>query len=71
MHDDEVRMIDPPRAVEVRHDDGRWWSGEQCAWIRSPEGWRASVTYSAGVGRTFVRTVPESWVRLPETPAQG
>jgi hypothetical protein len=42
-----LRRIDPPRAVEVQLDDGRWVPGLQTAWVRQEGGsWRASVTFS-------------------------
>jgi hypothetical protein len=65
---DVLRRIEPPRAVDVLHDDGRWVAGEQDAWVRWPDGdWRASVIYSViyewGPGR-HVRSLPAERVRL-------
>jgi hypothetical protein len=66
----DLRRIDPPRAVEVLHDDGRWHDGAQDGWVRWLDGsWRASVTYSVvydwGPG-THLRSLPAERVRLPE-----
>jgi hypothetical protein len=33
-----LRRIDPPRAVQVQLDDGRWVDGLQIAWVRQPDG---------------------------------
>lgn len=58
------RRFDPPRMVWVLHTDGAWYRGEQDGWVRWPDGqWRASVTYSAGVGEKYVRSVPAESVR--------
>lgn len=64
-----IRRIDPPRAVEVWHDD-TWVIGVQTAWIRQDDGsWKASVEYTVehdwGRGK-HVRVVGEDRVRLPE-----
>lgn len=59
-----ARRFDPPRPVRVRHDDGRWYRGEQDGWVWWPDEqrWRASVTYTVGVGEKYVRSVPDSRV---------
>jgi hypothetical protein len=64
---DDLRRVDPPRAVEVLHD-GRWVAGAQNASGRRPDGnWRASVTYTVGydwgLGR-HLRSLPAERVRL-------
>ncbi len=64
----DLRAFDPPRAVEVQLDDGRWVPGLQAAWLRSPGGpWRASVSYSLqhdhGRG-THLATLPPERVRV-------
>ena len=42
-----MARLEPPRSVEVLHDDGRWAAGAKHAWVRWPNGeWRASVAYS-------------------------
>jgi hypothetical protein len=66
--DPGVRRIDPPRAVEVLHDDGAWYRGFQDGWSFWNGAWRASVSYVVqhdwGAGK-YVRSIPEGRVRLP------
>lgn len=64
--DGDVRRIDPPRRVLVRHDDGRWYTGWQDGWVRWPGGWRASVRYSTAPGEQYVRSLPAERVTLAE-----
>lgn len=65
---DDVRRLDPPRAVEVWHE-GTWVAAVQKAWVRQPDGsWKAAVEYVVqhdwGLGK-YMRTVAEDRVRLP------
>ena len=64
-----LRRIDPPRAVEVQLDDGRWVDGLQQAWVRWPDGsWRASVSYQLQhdhVRGSHLASLPADRVRLP------
>lgn len=58
------RRFDPPRAVLVRHEDGRWYPGLQDGWVRWPDDtWRASVTYTVAPGEKYVRSVDADRVR--------
>lgn len=63
---DDVRRFDEPIPVEVLHDDGRWYRGEQEGWVRSDDGWRGSVTYSVAPGMKYVRVVAADRVRKVE-----
>jgi hypothetical protein len=71
----EERRFDPPRPVEVEHDD-RWWPGAQAAWrlCEDGRGWRADVEYVVehewGRG-LHVPTVPPERVRASPLLATG
>jgi len=64
---ENYRRLEPPRAVQVLHDDGVWYPGLQDAWSRWPATgeWRASVSYSIKPGMKYVRSVSAEQVRLP------
>jgi hypothetical protein len=53
------RTFDPPRTVQVLHDNGRWYRGTQFEWVRRPTGeWRAGISHTTGPGQTYIRSVP-------------
>ena len=53
------RTFDPPRTVQVLHDDGRWYRASQFEWVRWPTGeWRAGIRYTTAPGATYLRSVP-------------
>jgi hypothetical protein len=53
------RAFDPPRMVQVLHDDGRWYRASQFEWVRWPTGeWRAGIRYTTAPGSTYLRSVP-------------
>jgi hypothetical protein len=53
------RTFEPPRLVQVLHDDGRWYRASQFEWVRWPTGeWRAGISYSTAPGARYIRTVP-------------
>lgn len=62
--DPDVRWIDPPRRVLVRHDDGAWYTGFQNGWSRSGGVWRASVRYTVRPGEQYDRAVPADRVEV-------
>jgi hypothetical protein len=41
----QTKDVDPPREVEVLHDDGRWLHGWLRAYQRDGDGWRGLVDY--------------------------
>ena len=44
--------------------DGTWYPGELRAWIPAEEGaWNGNVSYSTGVGQTYLATVPEDRIQ--------
>lgn len=59
-----MRRYDPPRPVLVQHSDGAWYTGFCEGWVQSEAGlWRASVTFTTGVGETRVKVVAAERVR--------
>jgi len=64
VEDEDRRVFDPPRPVEVKRD-GDWWPGWQSRWVRwTPGGpWKASVRYTTGPGSVYVQDVLASRVR--------
>ena len=64
------RTYDPPRTVQVLHDDGRWYRAAQFEWVRWPTGeWRAGLRYTTGPGATFIRSMPAERLIAPVDPA--
>ena len=70
---ENYRRLDPPRTVEVLHEDGTWYLGLQDAWSRWPTTgeWRASVSYSIAPGVKYLRSVPAEHVKLPQGHRSG
>jgi hypothetical protein len=64
----EERRLDPPRMVEVEHND-RWWPASQSAWRLCDDGrgWVADYTWTEqhdwGLGK-YVTMVPPERIRV-------
>jgi hypothetical protein len=66
------RTFDPPRTVQVLHDDGRWYRASQFEWVRWPTGeWRAGIRYTTAPGATYLRSVPAARLMAAVNPGSS
>jgi hypothetical protein len=66
------RTYDPPRTVQVLHDDGQWYRASQFEWVRWPtREWRAGIRYTTAPGSTYWRSAPGGRLIAAATPASS
>jgi hypothetical protein len=53
----------PADYVDVRHDDDRYYRARVLHRYRTDAGWRYVLTYTVGVGMTYLRGVPADQLR--------
>ncbi len=60
-----MRLVTPPRPVDVRRDE-HWWPAQLEAWRRRGGRWEGFCRYTVGVGARHLGWVDQERLRAPE-----